>query len=97
MMRRVRLRANVGVEAAGESIYAATLPDGPIIVLEQAAAVIWDEVCAGDLGTLAARVASRTGSEPEAIESDVLAFVGDLVRAGLLDEVNEASPGEPRD
>lgn len=38
---RVRIAADVGVVDADDAIYVATLPDGPILVLSEEAAVTW--------------------------------------------------------
>ena len=60
------------------------LPDGPIVVLDGIAALIWDEACTGDRETITERVAEATDAAPDAIRADVDAFVADLVARGLL-------------
>jgi hypothetical protein len=74
----------VGVIEAGDSIYVATLPTGPIVVLEGVAALIWIEACEGDRETIADRVASATDAPAEVIREHVESFVADLVARGLL-------------
>ena len=74
----------VGIVEHEEVLYVATLPDGPIIVLDGIAGLIWDEACAGDRRTIVDRVAALTDAAPEAIRADVEAFVADLVARGLL-------------
>lgn len=86
-MSRFAPRAGIGVEVEGDAVYAAHLPDGPIVVLDGAAAAIWHEACA-DGGDLVARVAERTGAAPGEIAETVRGFVDRLVGEGLL---------EPRD
>lgn len=75
----------VGLVEHGEVLYVATLPDGPIIVLEGISALIWDEACGGDRETIVDRVAAATNATPEAIRADVEAFVAELVARGLLE------------
>ena len=87
-MMKLRIGEDVGVEDTPHAVYLARLPDGPIIVLHGTAAEIWAEACVGDPASLAARVAARLGTEPEAIEEDVSAFLRDLVHARLLTEVD---------
>ena len=74
----------VGVVEHDGVVYAATLPSGPIVVLDGIAALIWDEACAGDRASIAERVAAMTDAAPDAIRADGEAFVGDLVARGLL-------------
>jgi hypothetical protein len=65
-------------------VYAATLPDGPIVVLDGGAAAIWVEACAGDRSSIADRVAAATGAPVDEIRAAVHAFVDELVERGLL-------------
>ena len=74
----------VGIVEHEDVLYVATLPDGPIIVLDGIAGLIWDEACTGDRETIVDRVAAATDAAPEAIRADVEAFVADLVARGLL-------------
>lgn len=73
----------------GETVYAAALPDGPIVVLEEVAAFIWVEACNGERESIADRVAEVTGAGADEVRTDVEAFVDDLVARGLL----AADPG----
>lgn len=70
-------------------VYAARLPDGPIVVLDGVAALIWHEACAGGRESIAERVATVTGVEPDVIRADVDAFVADLVKRELLEIEDE--------
>lgn len=67
------------------TVYAARLPDGPIVVLEGVAGLIWAEACAGDRETIVDRVAAATDATADDIRADVDAFVADLVARGLLE------------
>ena len=75
----------VGIVEHEDVLYVATLPDGPIVVLDGISALIWDEACAGDRETIVDRVAAATNAAPDAIRADVEAFVADLVARGLLE------------
>ena len=68
------------------AVYAARLPDGPIVVLDGVAGLIWAAACEGPAATIVDRVAAVTDASPDAIRADVDAFVVDLVRRGLLME-----------
>ena len=74
----------VGVIEDDGVVYAATLPVGPIVVLEGVAALIWSEACTGDRESVAERVAAATDASADEIRGDVDAFVADLVARGLL-------------
>lgn len=84
-MTRLRRPGDVAVLDHDGTVYAARLPDGPIVVLEGVAALIWDEACAGDRGTITDRVAAATDVAPDLIRADVDSFVTDLVARGLLE------------
>ena len=83
-MSRLRPVARVAVVEDEAVVYAATLPDGPIVVLDGGAAAIWVEACAGDRSSIADRVAEATGVPVGEIRSAVHAFVDELVARGLL-------------
>jgi len=86
-----RLQPAVGVavvEAEGV-VYAASLPDGPIVVLEGGAAAIWIEACRGDRASVAQRVAKTTGTSIETVAEHVESFVDQLLQRGLLVKVAE--------
>jgi hypothetical protein len=75
----------VAVIQEGEvTFYVAPLPDGPILVLDGIAALIWAEACAGDREHLAVRVAASLDPPGEDIAGEVDAFVSRLVERGLL-------------
>lgn len=74
----------VGIVDHEDVLYVATLPDGPIVVLDAISALIWDEACAGDRETIVERVAAATAAAPEAIRAHVDGFVADLVARSLL-------------
>lgn len=74
----------VGIVDHEDKLYVATLPDGPIVVLDGISALIWDEACAGSRETLVDRVAAATTASPEAIRAHVDGFVADLVSRRLL-------------
>lgn len=67
-------------------VYPAPLPDGPPLVLQGPAVVVWHAVVAGGtLEEVVARVASASGQSPEAVADGVGAFVDGLVAAGVLE------------
>ena len=82
----MRLRANdgVGVEILGDVVYAAPLPDGPILVLEGVAALIWLEATAEPRGSVADVVATATGQDAASIRSYVEGFIDEMISRGLL-------------
>lgn len=84
-MSGYRRAPGVGTVDHGDIVYAAHLPDGPIVVLDGVAALIWTEACAGDRESIADRVADATDAAPDAIRADVEAFVADLLTRGLLE------------
>ncbi|MFC9917119.1 PqqD family peptide modification chaperone [Agromyces binzhouensis] len=83
---RYVLAADVGLEATGDAIYLAPLPEGPILVLEGVAALIFTEATQGDREHLVDRVVDRVAGPAEEIASHVGAFLDDLVARGLLVE-----------
>lgn len=93
----LRLAPDVAVHLEDDAAYVARVPEGPIHVLDQVAAIIWEEAVDADRATVAARVAERTGADPDGIAPDVDAFVGNLMALGLLTEDGEPSSanGEP--
>lgn len=77
--------AVVVTEAAGRPFtYLAQLPNGPIVVLEDTAAVIWEQAVACKGPDVASGVAAATGADAGEIREDVDRFLADLVRWGLL-------------
>jgi hypothetical protein len=68
-----------------DALYVSTLPDGPPMVLRATAALIF--LVAAEGGTvdeIVAGVAAEAGQQVDAIRDDVLGFLDDLVRLGLL-------------
>jgi Coenzyme PQQ synthesis protein D (PqqD) len=84
-MTRLRQAGGVGIVGDDGTVYAARLPDGPIVVLDGIAGLIWSEACAGDRESIADRVAEATDASPDTIRADVEAFVADLLARGLLE------------
>ena len=80
----------------GHTVYVASLPAGPLVVLEGAAAVIWREATRGPADGWVARVAEAVAAADADISADVEAFVVDLCARGLLrptsPAVRRASP-----
>ena len=83
-MSPLRPAPRVAVVEDEAIVYAATLPDGPIVVLDGGAAAIWVEACAGERSSIADRVAETTGAPVDEIRPAVHAFVDELVQRGLL-------------
>ena len=67
-------------------LYVATLPNGPLLCLEDTAALIWREAIAAQPSAVAARVAAAVGLAVDQVEHDVEQFLNDLVDRGLLIE-----------
>lgn len=84
-MTRLRPVPDVAVVEEDGVVYAAPLPDGPIVVLAGGAAAIWVEACAGELETLPQRVAEITGTPIGNVRDDVESFVAELIGRGLLE------------
>lgn len=83
-MTGYRRAPGVAVVEDDDVVYAAILPDGPIVVLEGVAGVIWSEAREGPSSTIADRVAALTDASVDDIRGDVESFVDELVRRGLL-------------
>lgn len=85
----------VGVVVADQEesprVYLAHLPDGPLVVLEGASAVIWRvaTTCAAD--DLVLGVAGATGAPADDIAGDVERFVEELIARGFLDTAEGAT------
>ena len=86
-MNRYRPAPDVGVIDDGAAVYAARLPEGPLIVLAGTAAVIWRAACEDRDGTVADRVAGSVDRGGATIVDAVDDFVADLVARGLLEPV----------
>lgn len=74
----------VAVVEEDDVVYAAILPDGPIVVLDGIAGAIWSEAGGGPSSTIADRVSALTGASVADIRIEVEAFIEELVRRGLL-------------
>lgn len=83
-MTGYRRAPGVAVVEEDDVVYAALLPDGPIVVLDGVAGVIWSEAREGPSSTIADRVAALTDASVDDIRGDVESFVDELVRRGLL-------------
>lgn len=89
-MSPVRLPAHVGIveQVEGEDavVYAAPLPDGPIVVLRDTALTIWQEaVRPTSQLELPERVARHYGLPVEQVQAAVDSCVADLLARGVLE------------
>lgn len=79
-MTRLQIPPDVGTVDVGDTAYAARLPDGPIVVLDGVAAVIWDllrsEPC--DLKTLTGLVSKQLIDPPAGLADTITAFIAEL-------------------
>ncbi|MGO4599364.1 PqqD family peptide modification chaperone [Terrabacter sp. 2RAF25] len=100
MTAAFRVSADAGVTVAddGGTVYVASLPAGPIVVLEGAAALIWSEATGEPAAGWVARVAGAVGQVEADITADVEAFVDELCARGLLQRVDGQgrAAAEPR-
>ncbi|GAA3635443.1 hypothetical protein GCM10022200_18450 [Microbacterium awajiense] len=85
-MSRIRIADLIGQERAGDAVYVAPLPDGPILVLQDSAIAIWEAVDGDGIDAIARRVGEMTGVDAPAVRDDVAHFVRTLVGRGLLVE-----------
>ena len=83
-MSGLRPAPGVAFVEQGGVVYAAPLPDGPIVVLDGGAAAIWVAACDGPRPTIAQRVARATGADLAEVGPHVDVFVDELLRRGLL-------------
>jgi hypothetical protein len=74
----------VAIIEESDRIYAALLPDGPILVLDGIAALIWDAARRSGRTAVPQEVAQATGADVDAIRPVIDAFIDDLVDRGLL-------------
>ncbi len=66
-------------------VYLAKVPLGPPLVMDEAAAVIWEEVVEGGTrAEIAARVAQSVDEAPGRVAADVDAFLDELSVQGLI-------------
>lgn len=82
------------IPAGGDlpTLYLARLPNGPLVVLDGSAALIWRAAVTTGAGAAAdpeesvvVEVAALSGVEPTDIRNDVRAFVTQLLDQGLLE------------
>jgi hypothetical protein len=76
-------------DEAGVVVYLASLPDGPIQVLNGVASLIWLEATETDtpIGVVE-RIAALVDRPPESIRTEVDSFLAHLIETGLLRRVN---------
>jgi hypothetical protein len=79
-----RVPDRVGVVRAGDDIYVARLPDGPIVRLSGTAALIWTASVDEAEGPPLDRVAAAVGVPTAQIAEDVDRFLASLIDQGLL-------------
>lgn len=86
MTAAFRVAKDVGVTLGADdlTVYVASLPGGPLVVLEGPAAVIWSEATGGPAIGWVGRVADAVGRAEEEIAADTETFVADLCARGLL-------------
>lgn len=73
-----------GVFDDGARLYAARLPDGPIISLDEVSTLIWRAAGEGSRAEVITTVAEATGQNPDAVAPHIHAFLDDLIDRGLL-------------
>lgn len=77
--------AGADPRVAEATVYAARLPDGPVVALHDSAALIWAATASGGTAHQIVTATARAAQVPsEAIEHDVVDFIEDLVDRGLV-------------
>ena len=85
-MSRLRSGSAVAVIEEDGFVYAASLPDGPIVVLDAVAAAIWTEARrGGERSAIPERLAEGTGIPAASIRDNVEILLDDLLRSGILE------------
>jgi len=79
-----RVADRVGVTEEAGVIFAARLPDGPILELAGTAALIWRRAVDGPRQQIAERVAQDADADAAEIRDEVDRFVEELIELGLL-------------
>jgi len=79
-----RIGPDIAVVERDGVAYLAVLPDGPILVLDPVATVVWDVARAAPAERLAAGVAEAFGMPVAAVAPHAERIVGELVSAGVL-------------
>lgn len=72
------------VEPMPHAVYVAPLPDGPILVFEGVAALVWDAVTTLDREDVVDEIAEQTASVPADIRATVDTFIADLIDRALI-------------
>jgi len=92
-----RVSPNAGVTVPDDRlcIYVASLPAGPLVVLEGTAALIWAEATAEPAAGWVGRVADAVGQAEGDIAAEVEAFARDLCDRRLLQRVDGDPPVSP--
>ncbi|WP_164233026.1 PqqD family peptide modification chaperone [Microbacterium hydrocarbonoxydans] len=85
-MTRLMRGTDVGVVDDGIRVFAAALPQGPIVVLAGIGAVVWRAAQGADLAGVAAVLAADGVSEDGQAEADAEMYVQALLEAHLLEE-----------
>jgi hypothetical protein len=83
---RLRVADGVGVESVDGVVYAAPLPDGPIMVLDGVAALIWDEADGVSRDAVADAVATFTAKDAASIRPHVEQFIDEMLKRWMLVE-----------
>ncbi|WP_092605352.1 hypothetical protein [Raineyella antarctica] len=85
-MKALRVADGVAFVGTAEAVYVARVPEGPIHVLTDSAALIWHEALGVDRGTVASRVAAAAALSISDVAQGVDDLITALVRLGLLNE-----------
>lgn len=88
-MTRFVQGADVGVIDDGVRVFAAVLPEGPIMVLAGLGAAVWRAALGSDLRTLARQLVDDGLCGEDDAAADAALFTQTLVDAGLLREEEE--------
>jgi len=88
-MTRFAQAPDVGVIDDGIRVFAAALPDGPIVVLADIAAAVWRAAPGRDLRSLATQLVSDGVCTQESASADAGLFTHALIDVKLLHEVEE--------
>jgi hypothetical protein len=83
-MTHLRVADRVGVTVEAAVVFAARLPDGPILALDGTAGLIWRRALDGPREDVAERVSADVGTAPVDIRDEVDRFVDELIELGLL-------------
>ncbi len=81
---RYRPTDRVAVIATDDRVVLGVLPDGPILVLEDTAAAVWDAVVAMPVEDAIVHLGDRYGVAAQEIEPHLHRICGELLEAGVL-------------